>query len=177
MSDCKQYEELIGAYSDGELSRAQACRLTSHLVDCICCRQELKKIEELRACLTLAQDEFKISLPGFAESVMKKIQQEKVSFSRPGHILDFFRPRRTFFRPAYMALAAAGLIIIVAFGSFLWWKTSSGNLNLARDQEARFTETELANSPELYLYQHSNQIRMNSILPVQTADFTFVEGD
>jgi anti-sigma factor RsiW len=177
MSECKQFEELIGAYSDGELTGAEACRVAGHLSDCPRCRQELKAIEELRARLTLAGDEFKISLPGFAESVMKKIQGEKLPFFQSGRVLDFFRPRRFSFRPAYVALAAAGLMIVVAFGSLLWWKISSGNLNLARDQEARFTETELANSPELYLYQHSNQIRMNAILPVQTADFTFVEGD
>jgi len=177
MSECQQFEELIGAYSDGELSRAEACRVAGHLSDCPHCRQELKELEVLRARLILAGDEFKINLPGFAESVMKKIWKEHLPSSRSGWVLDFFRPRRFTFRPAYVALAAAGLMIVVAFGSFLWWKTSSGNLNLARNQEARFTETELANSPELYLYQHSNQIRMNSILPVQTADFTFVEGD
>ncbi|MCX5859173.1 MAG: zf-HC2 domain-containing protein [Proteobacteria bacterium] len=177
MSECQQFEELIGAYSDGELTGAEACRVADHLSNCPRCRQELKAIEELRDRLTLARDEFKISLPGFAESVMKKIQGEKLPAFRSGRVLDFFRPRRFYFRPAYIALAAAGLMIVVSFGSFLWWKTSSGNLNLARSQETRFTETELANSPELYLYQHSNQIQMNAILPVQTADFTFVEGD
>ena len=176
MSECQQFEELIGAYSDGELTGAEACRVAGHLSGCPRCRQELKAIEDLRFRLTLAGVDFRISLPGFAESVMKIIRKEHLPSSRSGRVLDFFRPRRFYFRPAY-ALAAAGLMIVVAFGSFFWWKTSSGNLNLARSQENRFTETELANSPELYLYQHSNQIRMNAILPVQTADFTFVEGD
>ena len=45
MSECQQFEELIGAYSDGELSRAEACRVAGHLSDCSRCRQELKEIE------------------------------------------------------------------------------------------------------------------------------------
>ena len=175
-TDCQGYEELIGAYCDGELSRAEAGLLADHLAECSRCRQELKKIEALRDRLVLARDEFNLDPPGFAESVMKEIRGAEAPAPRFFRVRGFLRPRPRIFRPASLALAAAGFMLVVAFGSFLWWKSSSPSSRLARSQETRFTVNELVNSPEFYLYQHRSQAQMNSILPVQTADFTFGEG-
>jgi len=171
MSDCRRYAELIHAYSDGELSRAEAVRLTRHLGACPRCREELARVEALRARLARARDEFPGPVPDFSARVMRRIGPEKPVYPLGSRVLDFFRLLARPGRPAVAALAAAGLVLVLTAALLLISKTPRHPV-LARAPESRLIETDLINLPDFYLHQHRAQAGEWFSLPVQGAGFT-----
>jgi len=73
MSDCRQYQEMISAAIDGELSQAENAELCAHLEQCEVCRRYYEVLKELSGIL---QEESEVP-EGFAAFVMSALPAGK----------------------------------------------------------------------------------------------------
>src|SRR5258708_2398367 len=98
--DCKEAADLVYAYVDGELDRAEAQRLSGHLRGCANCRRLYEREREMSAAIRQAADRF--SAP--AELA-----------HRIGAALDVAaRPRAWQRRPSWRQLGLAASFLLVA---------------------------------------------------------------
>ena len=181
MTDCRRCQELISPYLDGELPRREAFRLTRHLSQCPVCRQELVRLEKLRNFITANRRDYPHVHPRFPNLVMEKIRGEKpLSHRRPARtrppLLEFLSP---FLRPAPLAAAAAGLLLIAGLSVSYWFHrfAEPETTRIAREIERNTPEAELANSLDLYLFQHHSHYRGTPPLPVQTATYDYFSSN
>ena len=110
MEHCEDYLELISAGIDGQLTGEELQKLNDHLARCPDCRALYDIMAENDAALAGLGD---CEPPeGFAQSVMERIQAERV----PGKIVSLFR--RPQFKKAMTAAACALLCIgVVRFSN------------------------------------------------------------
>ena len=96
--DCKDLQELLLAYADGELSETQRDFIEEHLKDCVTCRITLDDYRKAR------EDLFSLratsNIPDMKEKIMEEIKSMKTSFG----FKRFLRP----------ALIAVPVVVIVA---------------------------------------------------------------
>ncbi|HKF53214.1 MAG TPA: zf-HC2 domain-containing protein [Candidatus Acidoferrales bacterium] len=110
--DCKKLEPFLDDYLRGELPRATADRLASHLETCGNCREALEDLRISAKLVTGAFEERGEPSPGFARLVMARINtaeqwvQQQTSFWRPIEALSL----RLVFS------AALALIFLFAYG-------------------------------------------------------------
>jgi anti-sigma factor RsiW len=110
--DCKKLEPFLEDYLQGELPRATADRLASHLETCGDCREALDDLQISARLVAGAFDQASDPGPGFARLVMARINtaeqklQELGSFWRPFEALSL--------RLVFTAVLA--LIFLVAYG-------------------------------------------------------------
>lgn len=177
MTDCCRCQELISPYLDGELPRREAFRLTRHLSRCPVCRQELLRLEKLRTIITASCRDYPHVHPRFPDLVMGEIRREKPipDRTRPP-LLEFLSP---FLRPAPLATAAAGLLLIAGLSVSYWFHrfAEPEATRIAREIERTTPEAELANSLDLYLFQHHSHNRGTTPLPVQTATYDYFSSN
>lgn len=80
MKDCKQIEELLEAYADGELNETQKAYVEQHVANCPQCKAVLDEYLALNAVIadcTMQAPE------GFTERVAAAIKQEKAAAAKP----------------------------------------------------------------------------------------------
>ena len=118
MEHCEDYLELISAGIDGQLTGEELQKLNDHLARCPDCRALYDIMAENDAALAGLGD---CEPPeGFAQSVMERIQAERV----PGKIVSLFR--RPQFKKAMTAAACALLCIgVVRFSNGFFLMSSS----------------------------------------------------
>ena len=172
MAACSQFEELISPFLDGELNRKESRRMAQHLSSCPECRAELERLEELGSAIYLTRSEFSFIPPGFKDSVMEKIRGELQVTPPPFHPLAFIRSFTTLIlRPAYLATALAGLLIIGGLGAYLWWSSPHRPEPSRFAQQTHRPEVFSSDSLDIYLYQHRSQTRENALFPIQSANY------
>ena len=80
MADCKQIEEMLEAYADGELHSEQAALVAQHVANCPHCKALLDEYLALNAAIT----DCALQAPeGFAERVMAAVDREKAAPVKP----------------------------------------------------------------------------------------------
>ena len=104
MSACSEFEELLSAKLDGELTAEEAGRLEAHLAGCEVCRREYARLERVWEALDVL-DDIEVSAD-LADRVFKRA----VGASRSGHRI---RRSAKWFVPA---AAAAGVLVAVLVG-------------------------------------------------------------
>lgn len=100
--DCRDIDKLLSAYVDGELSRAEARCVVSHLASCHSCRGEAADLERVKRILT------EESKPGMPEWLAARIQER--GLSRP--------PAGKPFRRFWAVGAGIALAALAVFGVF-----------------------------------------------------------
>lgn len=105
MKSCEEYEALISAFLDGELSEAERSELSEHLPACPACQRYFDDLVAIHDAL----EQEEVPVPeGFAEAVMARVgetPQEKAK----SKVIRFPRWRRWAALAACCAIAAAGL--------------------------------------------------------------------
>ena len=112
-------QERLEALAAGELDRADAAVVESHLVGCPRCREE---VDEWRALFGALADLPGIEpSPGFADAVMARVAVRSAWAERLSAVLRWVTPRTT----AAWALVAAALALpaLVYAGAFAWLAT------------------------------------------------------
>ena len=80
MKDCKQIEEMLEVYADGELNKEQAALVAQHVANCPHCKALLDEYLALNAAIA----DCAMQAPeGFAERVMAAIDREKAVNVKP----------------------------------------------------------------------------------------------
>ena len=74
MKKCEEYQEMISAYSDGELTDTETSTLFYHLGECSNCRAFMKSVMQLRSALKEIELSTQVSSPA-----MQSIWESKVS--------------------------------------------------------------------------------------------------
>ena len=112
-------EERLEALAAGELDRADAAVVESHLVGCARCREE---VEEWRALFGALADLPELEPnPGFADAVMARVAVRSAWAERFAALVRWVTPRTTL---AWAMLAAAfALPALVYAGAFAWLAT------------------------------------------------------
>ena len=109
MTDCTEYEVLLSARLDGELTRSESARLDAHLAACPSCQALAAQLEALRAELEGMNPVPPASL---AKNVMEQVRNEAKTIPFPA------KPAPKKHLARYGAFAAA-LALVIAGGSFL----------------------------------------------------------
>jgi anti-sigma factor RsiW len=107
--DCKAARELVPLYFDGELDRATARELETHLDDCAECRDALVALDALRR--GLREDAPRYAATG---ELRERLQAE-LRERRP-------RPSRRMQRPGLALAASAALAFVAGGGAVLLWQ-------------------------------------------------------
>jgi anti-sigma factor RsiW len=107
--NCEFAQTTVHAYFDGELDAVRSADFAEHLEICAECKAELKEISALHKRLQ-ESDLFEQASPQLVDRIRKQIAQE--TNERPSKILSL---RSAFFIPAFGALAAAAVVLIVFF--------------------------------------------------------------
>jgi anti-sigma factor RsiW len=122
MSDkCRDVKSLIGAFADGELDRARAELVRSHVAACADCRRELERVEALHNLVK------KVEQPKLADDYWDW-QRTRVWHGIRHDRRELARPRRQpflFGRYAGMVAGAAVVLVIVFAG---WRMFGQGSL-------------------------------------------------
>lgn len=174
MANCNRYTRNLSSYLDGELGRKEMLKLTRHLADCPHCREELSKLEELSALISANNPEYGHIHPRFKDMLMDRIRREEVDIPRSKKVLPLIDSLIPALRPALLAPALAGLLLISGISVyFLFTRTVPPETGRIADRiEQTEPELELAHSLDLYLYQHRSHTRGNAPIPVQLATYT-----
>lgn len=138
MRSCKEFEELISAFLDGELPAAQRAELTGHLSGCPVCQKYFDDLVAIQEAL----DQEEVPVPeGFSQRVMERVRAtpqalpEKKAAPSP-------RWRRWAAVAACCALVLAG-----AWGAFGGWDSVGG-----RQKSQAYIVTDEAPPPEPEAY-------------------------
>lgn len=111
--NCKQLEQKLDDYLDGELPAAQARELTSHADHCEHCQSVLAKVQDLQQALQT------LPIPpipdNYAEQQFQRLWAEQKFETRKKGFRHLFHP----------ALAAALLMGILLGGGMMQWLSSS----------------------------------------------------
>lgn len=107
--NCEFAQTTVHAYFDGELDAVRSEDFAEHLEICAECKAELKEISALHKRLQ-ESELFEQASPQLVDRIRKQIAQE--TNERPART---FSLRRAFFIPAFGALAAAAVVLIVFF--------------------------------------------------------------
>lgn len=105
--DCREIEDLLSAYIDGELTPSEAVSVTSHLSNCKHCRQELIALQQT---INLLHDLPEIELPvHFHAQVCERLRNVNLKQSRNKRFKSWY------WFPVGASVAAAVLLMIVSF--------------------------------------------------------------
>ena len=78
--NCEQYNDLISARLDGELSAQEAAQLDAHLAECPRCRELLRELEEMTAAF--AQEEPVQAPEVLSRGVLERIRAQRIARRR-----------------------------------------------------------------------------------------------
>ncbi|MGI5963368.1 MAG: zf-HC2 domain-containing protein [Lawsonibacter sp.] len=115
MGSCEEYEQLLSAQLDGELSQEDEVRLKEHLTECPACRELEMELQQIHAAFPELEE---LSPPdGFAQEVMAKIRAQEPTASRQeensrGTVIPFFR------RPAMRSLVGLAACALLCMGVY-----------------------------------------------------------
>ena len=111
--DCKAARDLVPLYFDGELDRATARELETHLDDCAECRDALVALDALRRAL-------REDAPRYAATgELRERLQAELGDRRP-------RPLRRMQRPWLALAASAALAFVAGGGAVSLWQQRAG---------------------------------------------------
>lgn len=116
MDSCK-VKKKVTCLIDGELSQQETGVVLRHIRKCAVCRKEYEALKSLDEVLS---DVASIAPSAdFAQKFWKKADEVEQKKMHPAIFQDFFRA----WQPA---LAAAGAVVVIAAGSFIFYQTGSG---------------------------------------------------
>jgi anti-sigma factor RsiW len=111
--DCKAARDLVPLYFDGELDRATARELETHLEDCAECRDALVALDGLRRALREDAPRYAATRE-LRERLQSELGQHRVRKSRPMQ------------RPWLALAASAALAFVAGGGAVLLWQQQAG---------------------------------------------------
>jgi anti-sigma factor RsiW len=116
---CEDVTTRLDSYASGELQPTLAAKVAAHLDSCESCRQSLGRLKQLAA--VLGQTSAPPVPDGFAARLMAKARSRRVAVTSAG-----WNPLRWWrLVPAPMHAAAAAVLVIgLAVGLLMGWKTS-----------------------------------------------------
>ena len=131
---CMEINDLLSAYLDGELDSARSLTVDSHVQRCSSCLSEVQNLQVLASAVENASLRFKAP-PHLKRNVVAAIRGET-----PRTESSFF-----YWRWA-SALAAAGLIVVLAWAaSTRWLKNSEQQIQLVNDIVSSHVRSMMAN--------------------------------
>ena len=116
MDFCKEKKK-ITRLVDGELSQQERDAVFRHTTQCDVCRKEYEALKSLDKMLLDAKSVAPSA--DFAQKFWKKADAGKQKKTHPAIFQDFFRT----WQPA---LAAAGAVVVIAAGSFIFYQAGFG---------------------------------------------------
>ena len=132
MKDCERVQDRLGAWIDGELSRADSEPVGIHLGNCADCRSAQQRLEKMNSALrrVLAADTDKIEFTPFWQSVERGIKERRPWYARVqdwgGSV--FAAPRTAWTVPAAIAIV---LVAISASSYLAKWRGVNVRNNFA----------------------------------------------
>jgi len=107
--DCRKIEQLISPYLDGELVPVEAGAVRSHLSVCAACQQEYEDLVQLSVSLKLMGEVLVPAPIGFKDTLMQRINEEKV--------ITPVKTSRWFNRSWRQTTAGAAAALLLIFGA------------------------------------------------------------
>lgn len=130
MTECEQYQEMIGALLDGELSQQERAALRAHVAVCPACRAMLEAFEAISGAM---QEEIVQPPEDFTQKVMERVVAAERRAKQP-------RPRWQ------RALALAACLALVVIGVTPWLPRASSVKAPDVPQTAIFAAPETADA-------------------------------
>src|SRR5574341_493307 len=96
MNRCEDMRDRIGAWLDGELSRADSEKIRVHLESCSVCAEERRQLEKLQTALKeiLVTAPSNVSFEQFWPGVARRIERQRPWYENlVGWVRDFAGPR------------------------------------------------------------------------------------
>jgi len=109
MKTCDDFRESLGAWLDGELNRAEAEGVRSHIENCAACGEERRQLESLNDLLKRGFEE---EVPRVKFGVFWRGVRQRIGEERAWH--EEFRERaQAFFTPPRLAWGIPVLIVVL----------------------------------------------------------------
>jgi len=130
--NCREVEDLLVAYADGELDLVSSLAAEEHLRDCAACSAALRRLEALHSAVS--QVEYYPAPPEFRRKLMGSLEPQTEGRAGVRRDQDS-RPatRSRWWAPRLWAVAAAACVCLVT--ALAVWRTVPGRTGSGLDQE------------------------------------------
>ena len=110
--NCSEIKELLSSFIDKEVSQEEERLINEHLETCSDCAKELSELMELKYLMEKIGKEELEAPEGFAESVMNKIENEKIQQEKEGRLYGLFD---SFFKKPWIPAVIAAMLLVVIY--------------------------------------------------------------